>query len=56
MKVIAWSHNLIDEAAAAVGARRVQKETLFREADVISIGLVSERTRGLVAEPELALM
>lgn len=37
--------------------RRVDKETLFREADVISIGLVlSDRTRGLVAGPELALM
>ncbi|WP_213773068.1 D-2-hydroxyacid dehydrogenase family protein [Bradyrhizobium sp. dw_78] len=57
MEVIAWSQNLTDEAAAAVGVRRVEKETLFRESDVISIGLVlSERTRGLVAAPELALM
>jgi len=57
MEVIAWSQNLTDEAAAAVGVRRVEKQTLFSEADVISIGLVlSERTRGLVAEPELALM
>jgi phosphoglycerate dehydrogenase-like enzyme len=57
MEVIAWSQNLTDEAVAAVGVRRVEKETLFREADVISIGLVlSERTRGLVAGPELALM
>jgi phosphoglycerate dehydrogenase-like enzyme/2-polyprenyl-6-methoxyphenol hydroxylase-like FAD-dependent oxidoreductase len=57
MEVIAWSQNLTDEAAAAVGVRRVEKEALFRESDVISIGLVlSERTRGLVAGPELALM
>ena len=57
MEVIAWSQNLTDEAAAAVGARRVEKEALFREADVISIHLVlSERTQGLVAGPELALM
>jgi phosphoglycerate dehydrogenase-like enzyme len=57
MEVIAWSQNLTDEVAAAVGVRRVEKQTLFREADVISIGLVlSERTRGLVAGPELALM
>ena len=57
MEVIAWSQNLTDEAAAAAGVRRVEKETLFREADVISIGLVlSERTRGLVGGPELALM
>jgi phosphoglycerate dehydrogenase-like enzyme len=57
MKVIAWSQNLTAEAAEAVGARRVEKEVLFREADVVSIHLVlSERTRGLVAESELALM
>ena len=37
--------------------RRVEKESLFREADVISIGLIlSESTRGVVAGPELALM
>jgi phosphoglycerate dehydrogenase-like enzyme len=57
MEVIAWSQNLGEEAAAAVGVRRVEKEALFRESDVISIGLVlSERTRGLVAGRELALM
>jgi phosphoglycerate dehydrogenase-like enzyme len=57
MQVIAWSQNLTDEAAAAAGARRVDKATLFGESDVVSIHLVlSERTRGLVAEPELALM
>jgi phosphoglycerate dehydrogenase-like enzyme len=57
MEVIAWSQNLTEEAAAAAGARRVDKATLFAEADVVSIHLVlSERTRGLVGEPELALM
>jgi phosphoglycerate dehydrogenase-like enzyme len=57
MNVIAWSQNLTEEAAAAVGVRWVDKEALFRESDVISIGLVlSERTRGVVAEHELALM
>jgi phosphoglycerate dehydrogenase-like enzyme len=57
MQVIAWSQNLTEEAAAAAGARRVEKATLFEESDVVSIHLVlSERTRGLVAEPELALM
>jgi phosphoglycerate dehydrogenase-like enzyme len=57
MQVIAWSQNLTDEAAAAVGARRVEKAALFEESDVVSIHLVlSERTRGLVGEPELALM
>ncbi|QIB35262.1 D-2-hydroxyacid dehydrogenase family protein [Ancylobacter pratisalsi] len=57
MDVIAWSQNLTEETAAAVDVRRVEKEALFRESDVISIGLVlSERTQGLVAGPELALM
>ena len=57
MEVIAWSQNLTEEAAAAVGARRVEKATLFAESDVVSIHLVlSERTRGLVGAPELALM
>ncbi|MBW0017416.1 MAG: D-2-hydroxyacid dehydrogenase family protein [Mycobacterium sp.] len=57
MEVVAWSQNLTEETAAAAGARRVDKATLFAEADVVSIHVVlSERTRGLVAEPELALM
>jgi phosphoglycerate dehydrogenase-like enzyme len=57
MQVIAWSQNLTDGAAAAVGAHRVEKAALFEESDVVSIHLVlSERTRGLVGEPELALM
>jgi phosphoglycerate dehydrogenase-like enzyme len=57
MEVIAWSQNLTDEAAAAVGANRVEKTTLFAESDVVSIHLVlSERTRGMVGAAELALM
>jgi phosphoglycerate dehydrogenase-like enzyme len=57
MQVIAWSQNLTDDDAAAVGVRRVDKATLFEESDVVSIHVVlSERTRGLVGAPELALM
>jgi phosphoglycerate dehydrogenase-like enzyme len=57
MDVIAWSQNLTEEAAADAGTRRVEKVALFEEADVVSVHLVlSERTRGLVGEPELALM
>jgi phosphoglycerate dehydrogenase-like enzyme len=57
MQVIAWSQNLTEDAAAAAGARRVEKATLFEESDVVSVHLVlSERTRGLVGAPELALM
>ncbi len=57
MEVIAWSQNLTEGAAASVGARRVEKATLFESSDVVSIHLVlSERTRGLVGDAELALM
>jgi phosphoglycerate dehydrogenase-like enzyme len=57
MKVIAWSHNLKAERAAEVGATRVSKEDLFREADIVSVHMVlSGRTRGLVGAAELALM
>ena len=57
MDVIAWSQNLTEDNAASVGARRVDKATLFESSDVVSIHLVlSERTRGLVGEAELALM
>ena len=57
MKVNAWSQNLTDERAAECNATRVDKETLFRESDAISIHLVlSDRSRGLVGANELALM
>lgn len=57
MEVIAWSQNLTEQAAASVGARRVEKAELFEAADVVSIHLVlSERTKGLVGAAELALM
>jgi phosphoglycerate dehydrogenase-like enzyme len=57
MDVIAWSRNLTAEAAAAVGARRVEREELFQLSDVLTIHLVlSDRTRGLVGPAELALM
>ena len=57
MKVIAWSQNPTAERAAEVGATRVSKEDLFREADIVSVHLVlSGRTRGLVGAAELALM
>jgi len=57
MPVLAWSQNLTGEAAAAAGARLVDKDVLLAESDVVSIHLVlSERTRGLIGTPELALM
>jgi phosphoglycerate dehydrogenase-like enzyme len=57
MKVIAWSQNLTQEAAAAAGATLVTKEELFQQADILTVHLIlSERTRGLVGAAELALM
>ena len=57
MEVIAWSQNLTAEAAAAAGARRVEKNALFALADVLSIHLIlSARTRGLVGARDLARM
>jgi phosphoglycerate dehydrogenase-like enzyme len=57
MKPIAWSQNVTAEQARERGAERVEKDELFRRADVVSIHLIlSERTRGLVGARELALM
>jgi phosphoglycerate dehydrogenase-like enzyme len=57
MNVIAWSQNLTEEKASAAGATLVDKQTLFREADVVTVHLVlSSRTRGVIGAPELALM
>jgi phosphoglycerate dehydrogenase-like enzyme len=57
MKVIAWSQNLTEEKAGAAGAALVDKQTLFREADVVTVHLVlSRRTRDLIGAPEFALM
>jgi phosphoglycerate dehydrogenase-like enzyme len=57
MGVIAWSENLTAARAAEVGAERVDKDELFRRADVVTVHTVlSRRTRGLIGARELALM
>jgi phosphoglycerate dehydrogenase-like enzyme len=57
MRVIAWSQNLTDTVAAGAGAVRVEKETLLREADVVTLHLVlSERSRNTIGAADLALM
>src|SRR5438876_4391580 len=57
MEVIAWSQNLTAERASAAGATLVDKQTLFRDADVVTVHLVlSSRTKGLIGAPEFALM
>lgn len=57
MNVVAWSANLTAERAAEQGATAVSLDELLRTADIASIHLVlSERTRGLIAQAELAMM
>jgi len=57
MNVIAWSENMTEEKAAAAGAKMVAKETLFKEADFVSIHLVlSDRSRGIITASDFNLM
>jgi len=57
MNVIAWSPNLTDERTAAVGVRRVSKEALFKESDVISVHMVlNAKTKDIVTAADIAAM
>ena len=57
MNAIAWSQNLTAEKAAEHGVERVEKDELFRRADILSVHLVlSDRSRGLVGRREIGLM
>ncbi|MDF1894846.1 D-2-hydroxyacid dehydrogenase family protein [Rahnella contaminans] len=58
MEVSAWSQNLTAERAAEHGVElAASKEALLKTSDVVSVHLIlSERTRGLLGAPELALM
>ena len=57
MDVVAWSQNLLPERAAEVGVQAVSKAELFSTSDVVTLHLkLSDRTRGVVGAPELALM
>src|SRR5271169_2264131 len=57
MNAIAWSQNLTAEKASEQGVERVEKDELFRRADILSVHLVlSPRSRGLVGAREIALM
>ena len=57
MNVIAWSQNLTAEAAEAAGARLVDKQTLMRDSDTLTVHLVlSKRSRGIIGAADLALM
>ena len=57
MNVIAWSQNLTAQRARECEATLVDKDTLFRDSDIVSIHVrLSDRTRGLVGARELGLM
>ncbi|NWD48170.1 D-2-hydroxyacid dehydrogenase family protein [Pseudomonas gingeri] len=57
MRVIAWSENLTPERAAESGVEYVSKQTLFEQADLLSVHLVlSDRSRGLVDAKALGWM
>lgn len=58
MKVIAWSQNLTEDKCREAGVTFAgSKENLLKESDFITIHLVlSDRSRGLIGAPELALM
>ena len=57
MELVAWSQNMTAETAAAAGATLVDKETLFRTSDVVSLHLVlGERSKGVVGVREFAQM
>ncbi|MDQ0848792.1 phosphoglycerate dehydrogenase-like enzyme [Arthrobacter sp. B3I9] len=57
MNVLAWSQNLDEATATAAGVRRVDKDELFRESDVVTLHLrLSQRSQGTVGEAELRLL
>ena len=57
MDIVAWSQNLSDARCREVGVRRVTKGELLATSEFVTIHLVlSDRTRGLVGEAELAAM
>lgn len=58
MEVTAWSQNLTKERTEEVGVQlAASKEELLADSDFVSVHLkLSDRTRGLLGAPELALM
>lgn len=57
MQVLGWSQNLTADKAQAAGARMVDKATLLRESDAVSLHVVlSDRTRGILGRTDLEAM
>jgi phosphoglycerate dehydrogenase-like enzyme len=57
MRVVAWSRNLTDERAAAVGVTRLDHDEFFATADVVSVHLKSsDRSRHYVGGDQFSSM
>ncbi len=57
MEVIAWSQNLTPEVCEKHGVAYVDKDTLIKQSDVLSLHVrLSDRTKGIVGARELSLM
>jgi phosphoglycerate dehydrogenase-like enzyme len=57
MRLLAWSPNMTAATAEASGAELVDKGTLFRRADVVTLHLgLGPSTRGIIGAAELGLM
>lgn len=57
MDVIAWTPNLTDERASELGVTFVERDVLFRTADIISLHLpLTGNTKGIVGFSEFGMM
>ena len=57
MEVIGWSRSFTDARAAELGIKRVEKNALFEQADIVTLHVtLNDSSRGLVGAPELGRM
>ncbi len=57
LELIGWSRSLTEARAAELGVERVEKDALFRRADIVTIHVnLNDQSRGLVGAAELARM
>jgi phosphoglycerate dehydrogenase-like enzyme len=57
MEVIGWSRSFTDARAAELGIKRVEKDALFAQADIVTLHVnLNDSSRGLVGAAELGRM
>lgn len=57
MRLLGWSTTHDEARAAELGVHLVELDDLLRQCDVVSLSLaVSDRTRGMIGAPEIALL